>query len=359
VHASGTTNFNAAFAKAWQVFRASDASGASSGCNKVLLFLTDGKPNEPWGDEQYADVKKQARELDVHVMTYALGDGADAAVTKQLACDARGISHVISDSTGNQLENAMASYYKLLSPMLSPCQTRWVTYTDILTGTELLAACIATFETLEGSELTSCEGGLDGLGEEGDARVPTLLGVGCIDMNLVVALDTVRARDDWPAFDARVKSERAACPRVTVTEPQLETLRRSVSEAAVCGAVSPPSSPGGDGGKGSSDEGANAGAVAGGVIGGLVAFSLLVAGLVYLCRQKKAGNRSNANAQTAARAASATTGQGQQMSNVQPVVVPGAVVVGQAQPSRVWLGQAQPSQGSLYPPTYAMGTPVV
>ena len=38
----------------------------------------------------------------------------------------------------------MASYYKLLSPMLSPCQTRWVTYTDILTeGTELLGASIA------------------------------------------------------------------------------------------------------------------------------------------------------------------------------------------------------------------------
>ena len=37
----------------------------------------------------------------------------------------------------------MASYYKLLSPMLAPCQTRWVTYTDILTGTELLGACIA------------------------------------------------------------------------------------------------------------------------------------------------------------------------------------------------------------------------
>ena len=112
--------------------------------------------------------------------------------------------------------------------------------------------------------------------------------------------------------------------------------------------ASPP--PGGDDGKGSSDDGANAGAVAGGVIGG-IAFSMLVAGLVYLCRQKsKASNRSNANAQTAARAASATTGQGQQMSNVQPpVVVSGAVVMGQAQPSR----------GSLYPPTYAMGTPVV
>ena len=36
VQASGTTNFNAAFAKAWDIFRSSDASsGSSSGCNKV------------------------------------------------------------------------------------------------------------------------------------------------------------------------------------------------------------------------------------------------------------------------------------------------------------------------------------
>ena len=68
-----------------------------------------------------------------------------------------------------------------------------------------------------------------------------LLGVGCIDMNLIVALDTVRARSDWADFDARVKRERAACPRVTLTEAQLETLRRGVSEAAVCG--NPPSQP--------------------------------------------------------------------------------------------------------------------
>ena len=36
IRASGTTNFNAAFAKAWDIFRSSDASsGSSSGCNKV------------------------------------------------------------------------------------------------------------------------------------------------------------------------------------------------------------------------------------------------------------------------------------------------------------------------------------
>ena len=152
-----------------------------------------------------------------------------------------------------------------------------------------------------------------------------------------------------------------AVPASTTAEAVQTSLAATLGTAAAASAAlgitvesdpsitaSPP--PGGDDGKGSSDDGANAGAVAGGVIGG-IAFSMLVAGLVYLCRQKsKASNRSNANAQTAARAASATTGQGQQMSNVQPpVVVSGAVVMGQAQPSR----------GSLYPPTYAMGTPVV
>ena len=35
-------------------------SGPSILLWQVLLFLTDGKPNEPWGDEQYAEVKRQA-----------------------------------------------------------------------------------------------------------------------------------------------------------------------------------------------------------------------------------------------------------------------------------------------------------
>ena len=53
--------------------------------------------------------------------------------------------------------------------------------------------------------------------------MPALLGVACIDMNLIVVLDTMKARDDWTAFHARVKREREACPRVTITEPQVRT----------------------------------------------------------------------------------------------------------------------------------------
>ena len=40
-----------------------DCSVISTILWQVLLFLTDGKPNEPWGDEQYAAVKRQAAAL--------------------------------------------------------------------------------------------------------------------------------------------------------------------------------------------------------------------------------------------------------------------------------------------------------
>ena len=173
--------------------------------------------------------------------------------------------------------------------------------------------------------------------------MPTLLGVGCIDMNLIVALDTVRARADWADFDARVTRERAACPRVELTEPQLETLRRSVSEAAVCDEA--PSS-----------QESTAGAVAGGVLGGLVAICLLVSSLVYRCRLKSQANA--ANIQTAARAASSTTGQAQQMTNTHLQV---ALPISQGTPlsgsSSSTTGQAHPT-GNLYPQAYAVGTPV-
>ena len=183
--------------------------------------------------------------------------------------------------------------------------------------------------------------------------MPTLLGVGCIDMNLIVALDTVRARADWADFDARVTRERAACPRVKLTEPQLETLRRSVSEAAVCGGGDDESS---DDATSSDDEGATAGAVAGGVLGGLVAICLLVSSLVYRCRLKSQANA--ANIQTAARAASSTTGQAQQMTNTHLQV---ALPISQGTPlsgsSSSTTGQAHPT-GNLYPQAYAVGTPV-
>jgi hypothetical protein len=45
LRASGTTNFNDAFAKAWAIFRMSDTTGASSGCNKVRATASSRRPS--------------------------------------------------------------------------------------------------------------------------------------------------------------------------------------------------------------------------------------------------------------------------------------------------------------------------
>jgi len=49
----------------------------------VLLFLTDGKPNEPWGREQYADVKRQAADSTL-TLTLALALALALALTLTL-----------------------------------------------------------------------------------------------------------------------------------------------------------------------------------------------------------------------------------------------------------------------------------
>lgn len=304
IRASGSTNFRDAFNTAFDLFRSGD-SERSSGCNKVILFLTDGKPDD-WSEDDFRSVREASAELDVHLLTYALGSGADFDRVKRLACENKGIAQKVEDAQDDRLANAMASYYQMLGPMLKPCQTRWVGYTDILSGEYLLTGCMAAFETLDGSTATSCEGGLDGLGEPGDKRVPHLLGVGCIDMNLIVDLNVIQARDDWGDFEARINSEMSACPRITLTELQLETLRVNVGAESVCDAAAyeaaVPTIPCGDLGDeetcgaqgdcswdGSSclQAESNVGAIAGGAVGGAVGLALLLLIIACACKKKK------------------------------------------------------------------------
>ena len=302
IRASGSTNFRDAFNTAFDLFRAGDAS-RSSGCNKVILFLTDGKPDD-WSEDDFRSVREASAELDVHLLTYALGSGADFDRVKRLACENKGIAQKVEDAQDDRLANAMASYYQMLGPMLKPCQTRWVGYTDILSGEYLLTGCMAAFETLDGSTATSCEGGLDGLGEPGDKRVPHLLGVGCIDMNLIVDINVIQARDDWGDFEARINSEMSACPRITLTELQLETLRVNVGPESVCDAAAYEAAAvacsdqtdeetcGAQGdcswdGSSCLQAESNVGAIVGGAVGGAVGLALLLLIIACACKKKK------------------------------------------------------------------------
>ena len=74
IDASGGTNFRAAFEKAWEVV---DGAPTSSGCNRIMLFLSDGEPSA-WDEGDYASVAAKAASYSppMHLLTYGLGAGA-------------------------------------------------------------------------------------------------------------------------------------------------------------------------------------------------------------------------------------------------------------------------------------------
>ena len=183
IDAAGSTNFRDAFRETWQVI---DATTTSSGCNRVVLFMSDGVPNtwpNTWSDSDYNSLAAKSASYDppVHVLTYALGSGADSSILKNIACQNSGVFYKTDDN--GDLASTMAGYFKILTPMLKPCQTRWVEYEDYYTGVTLLGACLASYQKLGAT--TSCNDGLNGLGDDGDGRVASLIGVGCVDMNLI------------------------------------------------------------------------------------------------------------------------------------------------------------------------------
>ena len=109
IGASGTTNFRAAFEKAWQVV---DATTASSNCNRIMLFLSDGAPIPAWTDSDSDSLMTKAASYDppMHVLTYGLGSSARAVDLKAIACRGNGIYYSV---TADTIANTMASYFQV------------------------------------------------------------------------------------------------------------------------------------------------------------------------------------------------------------------------------------------------------
>jgi len=234
LNAGGGTNFIDAFEKVAEVFQAS--ASATSNCNRVVLFLSDGEPNS-WSPSDY--VATTAKLASAKLLTYAFGSGAPTSILKQLACDNQGIVYTVSDGA-TDLGDVMSSYYKLLSLEGDPCHARWIDYDDIYTGTTLTGVCMAAFRKDSTAAASSCAGGTasHGSGSPGSAdyyRIAKLIGVACVDMSLIASDADLRANPGWAAFEARMRSEQTLCARRNLTEGQLEHLRRDVSVLAMCG----------------------------------------------------------------------------------------------------------------------------
>lgn len=130
----------------------------------------------------------------------------------QLAQDNRGYCQKISD--GGDLASAMSSYYGYFAAGIEADQPRWVTYNDWITGQELLASCLATYDT---------------------GKTPKeLLGVICMDINVIVDLPKLRSANGWEEFVVGYEAATTTCQKTTITDAHIEKFRNAISDTNKC-----------------------------------------------------------------------------------------------------------------------------
>ncbi|CAJ1422476.1 unnamed protein product [Effrenium voratum] len=207
--AEGGTDFKVSLDRAFDVISASVSSGSTSMCQKAILFLTDGAASFESAD--YASVRQRTTQYSVALFTYALGSGADATVTKQLACENQGIFYPIPD--GGDLANIMSRYYQYFAAGVEICTPSFTKYQDSVTRTELWPACLPAYDRT----------GLE----------PALLGVTCFDLNVMVNPSVLRSQSYWPDFLCKISDMTKQCRQLDINDCRLEKLRREYSEATV------------------------------------------------------------------------------------------------------------------------------
>merc|ERR1719324_442531 len=95
VVAGGGTNFKSGFEEAFNLLGQANLRG----CNKAILFMSDGVPNSWTASDDTWLSNKVSTNVAGHpsIFTYALGSGADPTVLKRVACRHKGIFHTVND----------------------------------------------------------------------------------------------------------------------------------------------------------------------------------------------------------------------------------------------------------------------
>ncbi|QDZ18890.1 voltage-dependent calcium channel subunit [Chloropicon primus] len=180
VVANGQTNFRAGFGKAFEILSNSAANeGYTSSCSSVILFLTDGRDQtceSCSGDYQdaYGACKctdKIVEYIDMAqdklvakggkratIFTYSMGEGADDAVPRSIACANGGAWGSISD--GEDPLSKMMSYYKYMARSnINSDGVFWTEpYDDDPTGLKVTTAAKVVYESSGGKHMLGVVG---------------------------------------------------------------------------------------------------------------------------------------------------------------------------------------------------------
>ncbi|KAL7449563.1 hypothetical protein ACHAWC_001619, partial [Mediolabrus comicus] len=221
----GSTNFHSGFQKAFDALERTIQQEYSSGCNIAILFMTDGvRTAGADTNEVLALIKDSTERLarygrDTTIFTFSLGAQADRSVMKKIACSTGGIWTPVDDFDGD-LVGVMSSYYKLFALGLANNTnfTAWVEPYEFFSAKK--------FGTTNSAPVF-----------DRSVTPPLFLGVVASDVYLD-AFEKVLEEDARSStmLQRFVQLSTAQCPKIDLTECQLEALRYlGGGQEATCG----------------------------------------------------------------------------------------------------------------------------
>ena len=201
----GGTDFNLAFQDAFEVLEASRQADLTSGCSRVILFLTDGKS----GDPSLTINRANTEDVNARIFTYTLGSGAGIRgrrVARSVACQNNGMYFHVED--GGDIRSVMAGYYSYFAAGqvlngLDSLTPRWSSvYTDASGLGDMTTVALPVYDE--------------------SSNPPILFGVVGID---VVTSELTQFGDTQSEAETEVLERTASCPNVEFTFAQLEAIR--------------------------------------------------------------------------------------------------------------------------------------
>jgi len=222
LYADGSTNFYAAFAKAFEIFDATLVKELHVDCNSAILFLTDGAmtPRYDMSEQDVTDfivngIHKMEEKTghSVFLFTYSISGKEADRIPYKLSCAVKkGVWSKLEDES--QIIKSLTSYYQLFAFGLGDKKnenfTAWVEpylYADgVSTGTTIAAPVY-----------------------DRDKEPPLFLGVVGLDFRLA-AIEIALGEDkgDITALERAVRRSTAKCPSLeSLSLCELESYRRT------------------------------------------------------------------------------------------------------------------------------------
>jgi hypothetical protein len=144
-------------------------------------------------------------DLQVAMLTYAIGNYADETVLQNLACENRGVFYRAPDHA--DLGAIMSKYFLYFALGSRQCTVRWIEYKDWITGTPLMAGCLPFYSPTE------------------TAAIAPVRGVSCVDLNMIVPVAQMKEHPHYTEFACQTDFSSRQCAALYLRDCDLAAMR--------------------------------------------------------------------------------------------------------------------------------------